>query len=82
MVLSGLTALQLKRSLKGTMIATVGFSIMSVVIGIFLSAIYNVATSGVIVFCSGYFSNHCCIPETHVMKGTVTLFFLWALNLL
>jgi len=50
MVLPGLAALQLKRSFKGTMIATVGFSIMSVVIGIFLSAIYNVATSGVIVF--------------------------------
>jgi len=50
MVLPGLAALQLKRSFKGTMIATVGFSIISVVIGIFLSAIYNVATSGVIVF--------------------------------
>lgn len=50
MVLPGLAALQLKRSFKATMFATVGFSIMSVVIGIFLSAIYNVATSGVIVF--------------------------------
>ena len=50
MVLPGLAALQLKRSFKGTMVATVGFSIMSVVIGIFLSSIYNVATSGVIVF--------------------------------
>lgn len=50
MVLPGLAALQLKRSFKATMVATVGFSIMSVVIGIFLSAIYNVATSGVIVF--------------------------------
>ncbi len=50
MVLPGLAALQLKRSFKATMFATVGFSIMSVIIGIFLSAIYNVATSGVIVF--------------------------------
>jgi len=50
MVLPGLAALQLKRSFKGTMLATVVFSIMSVIIGIFLSAIYNVATSGVIVF--------------------------------
>ena len=50
MVLPGLAALQLKRSFKGTMLTTVVFSIISVIIGIFLSAIYNVATSGVIVF--------------------------------
>ncbi|MFO7677374.1 MAG: metal ABC transporter permease [Thermoplasmatota archaeon] len=50
MVLPGLAALQIKRSFQGTMVATVCFSILSVITGIFLSAVYNVATSGVIVF--------------------------------
>ncbi|KYK20579.1 ABC transporter [Thermoplasmatales archaeon SM1-50] len=50
MVLPGLAALQLKRSFRGTMIMTVCFSILSIVIGIFFSAVYNIATSGVIVF--------------------------------
>jgi len=50
MVLPGLAALQIKRSFQATMIATVCFSIASVITGILLSAVYNVATSGVIVF--------------------------------
>lgn len=50
MVLPGLSALQLKRSFRGTMVITVCFSILSIIIGILLSAVYNVATSGVIVF--------------------------------
>jgi zinc transport system permease protein len=50
MVLPGLAALQLNRSFKGTMLTTIFFSIVSVIIGILLSAIYNVATSGIIVF--------------------------------
>ncbi len=50
MVLPGLSALQLNRSFKGTMLTTIFFSIVSVIIGILLSAIYNVATSGIIVF--------------------------------
>jgi len=50
MVLPGLAALQLRKSFKGTMLATICFSIISVIAGILLSAIYTVATSGVIVF--------------------------------
>lgn len=56
MVLPGLAALQIKKSFQATMIATVCFSILSVVTGILLSALYNVATSGVIVFtAAGFF---------------------------
>ncbi|UCH89929.1 MAG: metal ABC transporter permease [Thermoplasmata archaeon] len=50
LVLPGLTALQLRLSFKGTTIAAIGFGILSITIGIMLSAIYNVATSGIIVF--------------------------------
>lgn len=50
MVLPGLAALQLNRSFKGTVLTTVCFSIVSVIVGILLSSIYNVATSGIIVF--------------------------------
>jgi zinc transport system permease protein len=49
MVLPGLSALQLNRSFKTTVVFTIGIGILSVVAGIFLSAIYNVATAGVIV---------------------------------
>jgi len=50
LVLPGLSALQLNRSFKGTTLAAIGFGIVSMITGILLSAIYNVATSGVIVF--------------------------------
>ncbi len=49
-VLPGLSALQLNRSFRGTMITALGFGMTSTVLGTFLSAIYDVATSGVIVF--------------------------------
>jgi len=50
LVLPGLSALQLNLSFKGTTLASIGFGIFSLIIGTLLSAIYNVATSGVIVF--------------------------------
>ena len=50
LVLPGLSALQLNRSFKGTTLAAIGFGTLSMTTGILLSAIYNVATSGVIVF--------------------------------
>jgi zinc transport system permease protein len=52
LVLPGLTALQLKRSFKLTAVTSVGFGIASVVLGIILSAIYDLSTSGVIIFTS------------------------------
>ncbi len=55
MVLPGLSALQFKRSFKVTMIITIAIGILSVVTGIFLSAIYDVATAGVIVLTSAGF---------------------------
>ncbi len=50
LVLPGLSALQLNLSFKGTTFFAVIFGIISMIMGIMLSAIYNVATSGVIVF--------------------------------
>jgi len=50
LVLPGLSALQLNLSFKGTTFVAIGFGILSMITGILLSAIYNVATSGVIVF--------------------------------
>jgi zinc transport system permease protein len=50
MVLPGLAALRLNRSFRGTMVATICFSVISVIVGILLSSLYNVATSGIIVF--------------------------------
>jgi ABC-type Mn2+/Zn2+ transport system permease subunit len=49
-VLPGLSALQLNLSFKGTTLAAIGIGILSMTTGILHSAIYNVATSGVIVF--------------------------------
>jgi zinc transport system permease protein len=48
-VIPGLTALQLRRSFRQTLFASIGFGGMSVFVGIFLSALFDVATSGVIV---------------------------------
>jgi len=50
LVLPGLSALQLNLSFKGTTFFAIVFGIISMIVGIMLSAIYNVATSGVIVF--------------------------------
>lgn len=50
LVLPGLSALQLKLSFRGTTVAAIVFGTLSMVLGVLLSAIYDVATSGVIVF--------------------------------
>jgi zinc transport system permease protein len=50
LVLPGLSALQLNLSFKGTTLAAIGFGITSMITGVLLSSVYNVATSGVIVF--------------------------------
>jgi zinc transport system permease protein len=50
LVLPGLAALQLNLSFKKTTLVAIGFGVFSMVTGILLSAIYNVAASGVIVF--------------------------------
>ena len=50
LVLPGLTALQLDLSFKGTASASVAFAVLSVVVGILVSAVFAVATSGVIIF--------------------------------
>ena len=56
LVLPGLAALQLNLSFKGTTMVAIGFGVLSMITGILLSAIYNVATSGVIVFtAAGFF---------------------------
>jgi zinc transport system permease protein len=50
LVLPGLTALQLKKGFKTTSILSVFFGVGCVTLGLFTSAIFDVATSGVIVF--------------------------------
>jgi zinc transport system permease protein len=50
LVLPGLTALQLDKGFRSTVLFSVVFGMGSVVLGIFASAFFNVATSGVIVF--------------------------------
>jgi len=50
LVLPGLTALQLKMGFRDTVISAMLLAVVSVVIGVFASALFNVATSGVIVF--------------------------------
>ena len=50
LVLPGLSALQLNLSFKRTTVVAIAIGIVSMTTGILLSAIYNVATSGVIVF--------------------------------
>lgn len=50
LVLPGLSALQLNLSFKRTTFAAICFGIISMITGILLSAVYSVATSGVIVF--------------------------------
>lgn len=56
LVLPGLAALQLNLSFKGTTFASIAFGVASVLAGIFISALCDVATSGVIVFTAvGFF---------------------------
>lgn len=55
LVLPGLTALQLKLSFRGTAIVSIVFGVASVVAGIFISAVWDLATSGVIIFTSAGF---------------------------
>lgn len=50
LVLPGLSALQLTLSFKKTILAAMVFGMVSMVAGLLLSAVYDVATSGVIVF--------------------------------
>jgi len=50
MVIPGLCALKLNLSFKKTLISGVAFSIVSTTVGIFFSAVFNIATAGVIVF--------------------------------
>jgi zinc transport system permease protein len=50
LVIPGLCALKLNFSFKKTLIATVLFSVASTTIGIIVSAMFNVVTSGLIVF--------------------------------
>lgn len=52
LVLPGLSALQLSLSFRKTILVAVGFSILSTVTGILFSALFDVATSGLIVFAS------------------------------
>jgi zinc transport system permease protein len=49
-VLPGLTAIQFNLSFKNTALVSVLIGIIGVLLGLFVSAIYDVATSGVIVF--------------------------------
>lgn len=50
LVLPGLSALQLNLSFRKTILAAMAFGMVSMVAGLLLSAVYDVATSGVIVF--------------------------------
>lgn len=49
LVIPGVTAFQLRLSFRGTMMAAIAASVASVVLGIAFSAVYEVATSGLIV---------------------------------
>jgi zinc transport system permease protein len=55
LVIPGLSALQLGLPFKKTVAATLSFAIVSMVTGILLSAILNVAASGVIIFTAAAF---------------------------
>ncbi|NLE04668.1 MAG: metal ABC transporter permease [Crenarchaeota archaeon] len=52
LVIPGLTALKLNVSFRKTIIAAIGFSIVSTIFGIILSAVLDIATGGLIVFIS------------------------------
>jgi zinc transport system permease protein len=50
LVIPGLCALKLNLSFKKTMLASVGFSILSTVLGVMFSAVFKIVTAGLIVF--------------------------------
>jgi zinc transport system permease protein len=50
LVLPGLCALKLNFSFRKTLFAAVGFSIISTVLGVIFSAVFNIVTAGLIVF--------------------------------
>ncbi|MCW4005484.1 MAG: metal ABC transporter permease [Candidatus Bathyarchaeota archaeon] len=50
LVIPGLCALKLNLSFRKTLFSAVGFSILSTVVGIMLSAVFDIATAGLIVF--------------------------------
>jgi len=50
LVLPGLSALKLNLSFRKTLLAATGFSVLSTVLGIMFSAVFDVATAGLIVF--------------------------------
>ncbi len=50
LVLPGLTALQLNLSFRKTLLISIAMALVTTTLGIFLSAMFDVATSGVIVF--------------------------------
>ncbi|MGE5556349.1 MAG: metal ABC transporter permease [Methanocella sp.] len=50
LVIPGLSALKLNLSFRKTLFAVVGFSVVSTVLGIVFSAVFNIVTAGLIVF--------------------------------
>jgi len=50
LVIPGLCALRLNISFRGTLTGSVIFSVISTILGIMLSAVFNIATAGLIVF--------------------------------
>jgi zinc transport system permease protein len=50
LVLPGLSALKLNLSFRKTLLAATGFSVLSTILGIMFSAVFDVATAGLIVF--------------------------------
>ena len=50
LVIPGLCALKLNLSFRKTLFAAVGFSILSTILGIIFSAVFNIVTAGLIVF--------------------------------
>ncbi len=53
MVLPGLTAMQFNRSYRATVATSIIIGIVGVIFGLFISALFDVATSGIIVFLMG-----------------------------
>jgi len=50
LVLPGLTSLQLDLSFRRTLLASLVLALVTIILGIFISSLFDVATSGVIVF--------------------------------
>jgi ABC-type Mn2+/Zn2+ transport system permease subunit len=50
MVLPGLSAIQFSLSFRGTTVASIIIGVFGVVFGLLLSVLFDVATSGIIVF--------------------------------